>query len=456
MSGWLSASSLIGMLVAILFGIVANRDLRRGIVWYTVLGAVPLFTVGAFSGHEMVQGMPLAEVLATVLIVVWLLQRNRLPRPRRLPFERWLVLLVPVSLVSLASGYAFLDGSVAMVHVNMAVSFGQILLFAWPIGLYFVVADVMDRPEGRERFCRVMLALAIPQWVILALPSSSPYLYWSTAFGLIAAPMALTRATWESLWWKRVLLVSYVLPPLIEGMRIGKAFLYGYIVISSLIVLYIRARRVVMVAVPVLGLVVALALLAPSVVPVPGFVQDLIQTEESQQSLGGRSGRGQLMEDAVEIWSGYPTFGVGPGNSYPYMLRYSVIGTPHSQYADLLLECGLVGLIAFLGFLVSTLRFGWQALQVPRDRDSQMFLVAWFSSFAAMAVVSITGDYMLHSIRNGGIDMFTAFYMHWVFLGLAVALVRHQPRVRVQAPAPPPAAAAPLVWTVQRKRSPVA
>jgi O-antigen ligase len=455
MQGWLSASSLIGMLVALWFATVANRDLRRGVLVYVVLGAVPVFEVGAFSGAEMVQGMPLAEVLATVLIVIWQLQRHQIAWRRLQPFESWLLLILPASLLSLASGYAWLDHAVSTVHVNVAVSIGQILLFAWPILLYLLVADLMDRSTHRAQFSRVMLLLALPQWVMLAVPASTPYLFWSTTFGLIAAPLAMARATLESIWWKKLLLALYILPPLIEGVRIGKAFLYGYILLSTVIILYVRLRRVVLMLLPVVVLVGALAVIAPGAIPVPGFVQDLVETEEAQQSLGGRSGRGQLMEDAIAIWSGYPLLGVGPGNSYPYMLHYSVLGTPHSQYADLLLECGLVGVIVFAGFLASTVRYGWLALKRPRDGEDEVFLVAWFSSFAAMAVVSVTGDYMLHSIRNGGIEMFTGFYVHWLFLGLTMSMLRRDGEARVAA-RPAPSRVAPLVWTGPQKRQPAA
>jgi hypothetical protein len=458
MQGWFSASSLIGMAIAAAFAVFANGDLRRAVRWYVVLGAVPLFEVGAFSGAEMVQGMPLAEVLATVLISVWIVQRHRTLWRRWLPFEPWLALMLPATILSLASGYAWLDSAVAGVHVNVAVSIGQILLMAWPILLYFLVADVMDQPQDRARFSRVMLWLALPQWVMLFVPASVPYLYWSTTFGLIAAPIALTRATYESNVWKKAWLALYLLPPLIEGMRIGKAFLYGYIVISAAIILYVRARRVMLMLALAGCLIGAIATVAPGAIPMPGFVEDLIETEESQQSLGGRSGRGALMEDAIAIWGGHPVLGVGPGNSYPYMIHYSVIGTPHSQYADLLLEGGLVGVLVFIGFLVMTGRYGWMALRHARDPDDAMFLLAWFSSFVALAIVAVTGDYMLHSIRNGGIEMFTSFYVHWLFLGLTIAMVRPGPRRVV--PRTESAAVArpagPVVWDGARRRRPFA
>jgi O-antigen ligase len=334
------------------------------------------------------------------------------------------------------------------------VSIGQILLFAWPIGIYFVTSDVMDEDAWTRRFTRLVLLLALPQVVMLAVPASTAYLFWSTYFGVIAAPLAVARATVEPTRWKKLVLAMYLVPPLVQGVVTGKAFLYGYILVSTGIIVLVRARRLVWLGVPAIGLVAGLVALAPDAVSLPGPLKSLVQKEEEQKSWGGRAGRGQLTEDALEIWSNYPMLGVGPANSYAYMVRYSVIGTPHNQYAGILLECGVVGLVIVLAFVVGVLRFGWAAIHQSRDLEAQNFLLAWFGSFAALALVSTSGDYMLHSVRNGGIPMFAAFYIHWVFLGAAVGLARHGSRVRV-AVAAPGMAAAPLTWMAARVRRPI-
>jgi hypothetical protein len=444
MHGWFSPSSLIGMVLALAFGVVASRSLKRGVACYAVLGALPVLQVGAFSGNEMVQGIPQAEVLATVLIALWLLQRDRAPLGNLLPFERWLLVMIPVSIASLVSGFAWLDSDVPQQNVKVAVSVGQILLFAWPMGVYFVTSRLVDSPSWVNRFSKTILWLAVPQVVMLVLPGSRSYLGWSTYFGLVAAPLALARATFEEAWWKRLALGLYLAPPLIEGLLSGKTFLYGYILVSVLVTFWVRARRIFWLSLPVIGFVGAMGLLMPEAIPLPGALQRLVEVEESQQSWGGETGRGQLMVDAVSIWSGYPLLGVGPANSYPYMLRYSGIGTPHSQYANLLLECGIVGLGVFVAFVLGAIRFGLQAVSVPRDVASQSFALGWFSSFVALAILSITGDYMLHSIRNGGIEMFIGFYLHWVFLGAAVGLVRHEAVVEADLRLP-----APRTWNVR-------
>jgi O-antigen ligase len=434
MGGWFSLGSLTGMAIALAFAAFANRDLRRGALWYAVLGGIPWFQVGALAGNEMVTGIPLAEVLGTVLFIVWLLRRDKQSGRRMLPWERWVLLLIAGSFLSLVSGYAWLDPRVPQQNVKIAVSIGQILLFAWPLGIYYVVSDVVDGRDWLDRFSRIVLALAVPQALMLLVPSTKQYLFWSTYFGLIAAPLALTRATYERETWKKVALGLFILPPLIEGFLVGKAFLYGYIAISSGIILWMRAQAAFRLAVPAAGLIVMLLYGVVGDRMLPGFVREMIHEEESSQSWGGQNGRGQLLADAIDVWSTHPTLGVGPANSYPYMIGRGFIGTPHNQYADILVECGLLGLFFFLAFVASVLQFGWFALKRPRDPDSQMFMIGWFASFAAMAVVSITGDYLLHSIRNGGIEMFSGFYIHWVFLGAAVGFVRHEAAARAYTP----------------------
>lgn len=452
MHGWLSISSLGGMVIVAAFTLFAMRDLRRAVLLYAVLGASPFFEVGAFSGNEMVQGMPLAVTLATVLIAVWLSQRDATRALPLLPFERWLLLLVPVSLLSLTSGLAFLDTSIPLHHVHVTVSIGQILLFAWPIGVYFVTADMVDGPDWTARFTRTVSLLALPQFVMMAAPSTTPYLFWSTYFGLVAAPLLLARATFEPALWKKAALALFLLPPLILGFKTGKAFLYGYVLVSAVTVVWLRARGAMRVALPAAACIALLLVSLVGPEALPGPLEDLVQEEESQQSWGGKNGRGQLMADTIDLWTRHPLLGVGPGNSYPYMIHYVGLGTPHSQYGGLLLDCGLAGLLVFVAFVGGTMRFAWTAVSQRRDETQQAFVVGWAGSFVGMAILSLTGDYMLHNIRNGGIEMFTGFYVHWVFLGAAAGLVRH--KADSVAIAPPVRVRGPLVWAGRRDRQP--
>jgi O-antigen ligase len=270
------------------------------------------------------------------------------------------------------------------------------------------------------------MVLALPQLVVLFWSAAAPFLSFSWNFGLVAAPLACARLFEPNVGYReRLGLLVLTLLPLVEGVRTGKALLYLYVVLVVLTVLWVRARRVALAgAVALAGLVLVMQLF-PLATLLPAPIEALVEVERSQQSWGGRAGRVALAQDAISIWSDFPLLGVGPANSYPYMLRYSVIGTPHSQYFNVLLEFGIIGLGLFVLFVVSAIRFGLRAVSMRLPSEARVFLVAWLASFVAWSVCSLTGDYMLHSIRNGGIEMFSAFYIHWVFLGAAVGAVRH-------------------------------
>lgn len=451
--GWFTIPSLVGICIGVVFFVVAWNNLPRAALWYAVLGAVPpVVKVGAFSGSQMTEGLALAEVLATVLIGVWLVRRGS--RGRATVVDRWLIALVLGAGASLVSGYLFLDQSVPQDHVKLLVSIGQLLLLAWPIGTYFVLSDVVVSPQWIAQFESLMLWLAVPQFVIFAVPASAGLLGWSWYIGLAATPLAYVRALDTRSPLLRVALLALTAAPLIQGLMIGKAFLYIYVIVAVSVITWLRARSGV--AVAILGVVAVWALLV-TVVPdaaISSIFGRLVAVEEQQQSLSGPGSRFVLWRDAISIWLRSPLLGVGPGNSYPYMLRYSSIGTPHNQYLGILLEFGLVGLGCFLAFLWSGLSVGLKMVRRVRDASLNRFAVAWLGGFAGMAVGGVTGDLMLHSIRNGGLEMFSGYYVHWVMLGVAMSIAKGHIASTVQATRRPvtqpltmaPVLSRPTVW----------
>ena len=154
-------------------------------------------------------------------------------------------------------------------------------------------------------------------------------------------------------------------------------------------------------------------------------------------SYGGATGRGGLALAALSIWLEAPLLGVGPGNSYIYMLQRSPIGTPHNQYLNILVEFGIVGLVAWLVFLVAAWRTGLRIYRDATHPVHRSFALGWLGMFAGMVAGGVTGDFMIHSIRNGGIELFSGYYLQWVLLGgLAAipALERGRPRPRARPP----------------------
>ena len=314
------------------------------------------------------------------------------------------------------------DPTIPLTHMKLSVALGQIVIWLWACGLFLVVANTADDPVTIRRICRVILWLAAPSILLPFVPVRAlPFLDWTMVFALTAASLAAAQFFDTKSMLRRSGLALLVIAPLAFGLATDKAFFYVYVVVSTLVIVALRARAAL---VPLVMLSLALYLFVSAAVTdsvVPSFVTSLIRTETAQQSLGGRGGRGQLIMDGLGIWSRYPIAGVGPGNNYPYMLRYSSLGTSHNQYVNLLMELGLIGFACFAVFAVRAALFGWRLWRRACDPFHRQLALAWLGSFAAMLVGGFFGDFMLPSVRNGGIELFGLYYVQWIVLGLIVA-----------------------------------
>jgi O-antigen ligase len=270
---------------------------------------------------------------------------------------------------------------------------------------------------------RIVILMAVPSVALPLVPLAwREYVGWSIYFGLVASPLCFAASFDTRGPVRKLGLLILAVSPLVYGVSIGKAFLYVTTATGLVVVAFLKGRKALLAAVPViLGLYVLMAASTGSFVPSP--FQELIDVERQQQSWEGRAGRLALAADTLAIWVRHPIFGVGPGNSWPYMHRYSVIDTPHNQYLNLLLEFGFVGVACFLWFIVGALRTGFDALGSLRDEFHRTLVIGWLGLFSGMVVSGLTGDFIFHSIRNGGLEMFSGYYLQWVVLGMVVSAI---------------------------------
>lgn len=422
MSGWLSPATLGGFLVALVVAMVAWRSLYQGVQAFTLLASIPVLQIGAFSGANMTQGLMMSEVLAMVLVGTALLTGEFRPRLTESVVTP-LLLLLAVACISGFVGHIWYDPSIDLVHLNVAVTVGQIFLFALPVGVIVVTASAITDIRQAVWIVRAMQAMTLVQPLMAFVSAdASIYLSWTWSFGLMAAPFSIAEALETPSWLRKLALVLLALAPIAKAFVDGRAFVYLTLAVAiGVVVLLARGRKA---AIP-LGIALCgylmLVALTGNWIPTP--VESLVDTERQQQSLGGRTGRGALFEDALSIWEAHPIVGVGPGNSYPYMLRYSTLATPHNQYANLLLEVGALGFLAFVEFIRRALLLGLRT-RARAGADVQWMVTGWLGLFAGLVVGAIAGDFMMHSIRNGGILFFTQFYQQWILLGMVIAMHR--------------------------------
>jgi O-antigen ligase len=339
--------------------------------------------------------------------------------------DRPFVLLLAAATFSFVVNLFAVDPAINRAHLKPLVSVGQLLLLAWPMAVYLFVARHVVSETTARHLLATLTVLAIPSVLVpFATGDLRSSLRWSVYFGLAVTPFCFAQMFFVRSSLGRVGLALLALTPAINGLFIGKAFLYGFVAVFVCVISLIRVPRLA-----IAGMVAGAGLYLSVIVPingslVPGPMARLVSLEEQQGSWGGRSGRVQLAIDTVRIWSEHPIVGVGPGNNWPYMNHYSVIDTPHNQYLNVLLETGLAGLVAFLALLIGCLRVGWRLYRTANSRFVEMFALGWLGYFAGMVAGGMTGDFILHSIRNGGLELFTGFYLQWVMLGMLVGLDR--------------------------------
>jgi hypothetical protein len=421
---WFSLQTIGGAVGALAFAVVCYTNMRAAILVFTAVGCVTAVQIGAFAGNEMVTGLLPVELLATVMIAVWTVRQLGGGRGlRTAPFNAPLLLLIPVSFLSLMTGFTWFDPSVPLQNMKVAVSVGQILLLVWPIGTYIVVANSVHDDRTIQAIRNIIVVLALPSLLLIASPQRSfRYVEWSMAFALPASSLCFAEFFHTRSFVRRAGLLLLALAPIYYGFVQGKAFFYAYVIVSTATITWLMARRVVFLAAPFAfaAYVVAVPLASDSLTP--AFMRSAVETESAQQSLGGDGGRDALIRDGLSIWSRFPILGVGPGNNYPYMLRYSTLGTAHNQYVNLLMELGVIGFLCFVVFAVKAARMGLRLWRTAQNPLHEQLALGWLGLFAAMVVGGMFGDFMLPSIRNGGLELFALFYVQWILLGILVSM----------------------------------
>jgi O-Antigen ligase len=431
MASWSSPQTILGLLGALIFAVVCYSDIRKGVLLFTGLGCIPV-QIGAFSGEEITQGLWPAELLAVILVTVWLL-RGRV-RVRRASFNLPLLLLIPSSFVSLLAGFMSFDPTIPLDHMKLSVSMGQILITICAIGTYLTVAATIRDDDAIRMIRKIIVVMALPSLTLIASPERAwPYVGWSTAFALPASSLCFAEFFHTRSLLGRAALIGLTVAPGIYGFQMGKALFYIYVLVSMAVIVSLQARHVLLLvlATPLVFTTYVVTVPLASGSLIPQVIQEAIQTEESQQSLGGSGGRDQLVLYGLHIWKQYPVLGVGPANNYPYMRRYSGWGTPHDQYVNILMELGVVGLACFAAFAFGALRMGIAQLRTARTSLHRSIVVAWLGVFVAMLVGGLLGDFMIPSIRNGGLELFALFYVQWILLGVMVSIngMKRQPSV---------------------------
>lgn len=153
------------------------------------------------------------------------------------------------------------------------------------------------------------------------------------------------------------------------------------------------------------------------------LVQRLVTSDE--YSFSTRLDAWVIMAQIVKV---NPVVGLGPANYYWYtplfpIRGYSVRFNSHSQYADIIVQYGFVGLAAYVYFIFELLRVTWQMYR-PRLEDdfARAYVYGAVGGLVASVAAGLFGDWVFPFFYNVGLAGFRASVLPWIFMGGLMAL----------------------------------
>jgi len=129
---------------------------------------------------------------------------------------------------------------------------------------------------------------------------------------------------------------------------------------------------------------------------------------------------------ALRLFKERPIFGWGPGTYQfvyaPYQrakektiisTNYGDMGNAHSEYIGPLSESGILGMVTFIGIVITTIITGIRVYRRAADKE-----VRWLSLILTLGLIS----YYIHGVMNNFLDTDKASVPFWGFTAILVAM----------------------------------
>jgi O-antigen ligase len=151
----------------------------------------------------------------------------------------------------------------------------------------------------------------------------------------------------------------------------------------------------------------------------------VVVSKEKEGTLSGETSRGNLLQQALTVAKDHPVLGTGPAGYANYYLTYfrDLALSTHNNYLDMLLQYGVLGLLAFMWLCFAMIKEVWWSSRCQtRGTFEYGFTIGTFAGAIGMMPAMWLGDWVIPFAYNQTISGFNYTAHNWLWPGLAIAL----------------------------------
>lgn len=418
---------IVGVAVLMVGGVVAvnmliGRQAAAMLLLIATAVALPLEFRGP-GGVMMSSSLPLAAGLCTLWILRFLLARDASA------FDRSRVVIAAttflgLTVVSFVMGqFPWFDSPGAPLPAQVV----ELGLFTLSVFLFLAVGHQIRRLDQLQWLTWVFMIAGAFACMVQTIPQLASVGRWTTRPGSVGS---LFWTWFVAIGVAQGLTNRHLSVPIRFGLLgfVGMALGHGLFQVRSWASGWVPALIAIGVIVVVRWprLAIGLGLVAvPAALALSGDIITDVLVEESY-SLSTRTEAWRVLWQIAER---SPVLGTGLANYYYFAENFSILGwyvpfISHNNYEDLLVQTGLLGLIAFCWFGLEAV---WMAFRLARKAPPG-FPTAYALGVLGGTVGSLSagmlGDWIIPFYYNAGVLGFRSSLLFWVFTGGALALRR--------------------------------
>jgi O-antigen ligase len=385
------------------------------------LGFILIFLGGMFVPFTGPSGLNMATVMVALMLGLWIMDMFIVQRNFVLIRSRVMIPIITFLVIAiLAFGMGQIPWFVFARQAPITAQVGGFAIFIFSIGGMLLSAHLIKDTRWLKNVVWAFLILAgiyVASRVLRLSPISRLY-----NAGYVAQSMSWT---WLIALAFSQLIYNNKLTNRTKGMLVALVILTFYVgvfqdfdwksgwvpaLLAVLILLGLRYRRLVVFAIPFVGLAAVYA------------ATKLIGTDE--YSWGTRNDAWRIV---LEISRVSPLLGMGFSNYYWYTPLFPIRGwhvsfNSHSQFIDLIAQTGYLGLIGFLWIFFAIGRLSFDLGNRLPDGFARAYSYGVLAGLIATLVAAYLGDWVLPFVYNVGLSGFRASILPWIFMGGVIGL----------------------------------